>query len=392
MPDFQLILLPRRDYFQWVFAAKDYVIKFAANLTAEPGSAGRYLAEQLTVTVVDVPDGYPEHGDIQAWFARNFPTVRVDAVPAQTPADLREALARRIDANDRFLPLRPGFDFSRVWPAGKCLVGLHGRADGRLQAADLAVVAQARVEAVKLMSTAATEDAERLWAINPKMYLMVRLFDDLRERQVNADDFASHVIDDMRRFYQLGVRDFEVHNEPNLRDEGWGVNWPTGREFAGWFLRVRANLAYSFPEARFGWPGLSPDGLPMPNRTNDMRFLDEAEEALRAADFIGIHCYWRDEAERLLPSGGLGWREYRRRYPEKLLFITEFSNPAAGVDPRLKGEQYVRYYQDLRSEPGMGAAFSFVASASAGFGHEAWRGEDGRLSAIVSVVGARSLA
>jgi hypothetical protein len=72
-----------------------------------------------------------------------------------------------------------------------------------------------------------------------------------------------------------------------------------------------------------------------------------------------------------------------------LLFITEFSNVAPGTDKRTKGEQYVRYYQHLRSIPGLGAAFSFVLSASTGFDSETWRLEDGSVTEIPGLVGAR---
>ena len=44
----------------------------------------------------------------------------------------------------------------------------------------------------------------------------------------------------------------------------------------------------------------------------------------------------------------------------------------------------------LRGIPGLGAAFSFVASASSGFGNETWRNEDGSLTDIPGVVGART--
>ncbi len=295
-----------------------------------------------------------------------------------------------MQSGERYAPIGP--DFGRVWPAGRCLAGLHGRADGRLQDADFAVIAQARVEAVKLLSSAAPEDVDRLRALNPQMFILVRLFADFKGRVVRAEDFATWLSYDMSQFYQRGVRHFEIHNEPNLKLEGWTVSWQNGREFAAWWLTVRNRLKALFPEARFGWPGLSPDGFPLPERANDLRFLDEAQDALRAADWIGLHCYWQTEAEMRAPAGGLGHLEYRRRFPEKLLFITEFSNPAPGVDLRVKGAQYVKYYQLLRHVPGLGAAFSFVASASANFPHEAWRDEAGRASAIVDVVGQRALA
>lgn len=386
---YSILLLPKANYWEWVNAARDYVLKFGANLTSEPDSAGRYMIPQQTVTTVAAPSAFPDQGDIRAWFLKNYPSVRLDYVPARTPAELQTMLAKRIAANDRYAPL--GVDFRRLWPAGVCLAGVHGRADGALMDADFQAIADARVEAVKLLSSARAEDYARLLAANPQLFVLVRLMAKI-EGQVPPDEFVARVRGDMGKFYHQGARHFEVHNEVNLKGEGWTQTWQDGREFAQWFLAVRNALKAQYPEAKFGWPGLSPDGFPMPERTNDLRFLDEAADAVRAADWIGVHCYWRDEAEMRSPSGGLGFLEYRRRYPDKLLFITEFSNPMPHVDARAKGEQYVQYYQLLRREPGLGAAFAFVLSASANFPHEAWRLEDGRLSEIVGVVARRAVS
>ncbi len=545
----QIILLPKDNYYGWVGAAKDYVVRFGPNVTADPDSAGRYMTPQQTVTIAGAPDGYPAQGDIQAWFRANYPSIRMDYIAAETPDDFAAALKARMDANDRYLqpdapfqllwptefpkvmqpfgvnpdvyrrwnlPGHDGIDFrapreakvfacadgvvkrvdswngnpqdfpsgnridvahrdgyvtlyahlqqalvkvgdpvragqvigladstgfssgdhlhltlkktgataagltnfprdiidpspfliwpaeatveasgsappavSFPWPAGQCLIGVNGRADGRMQEADFTAVTQAKMEAVKLTSTAAPEDVDRLRAINPAMFIMVRLFASFKGRNYPAAQFAQDVQHDMGQFYQRGVRYFEVHNEVNLVDEGWTTTWQNGREFGQWFLDVRNRLKAVYPEALLGYPGLSPDGFPMPLRTNDMRFLDESEAAVQAADWIGLHCYWVDEAGINSPAGGLGYLEYRRRYPNKLLFITEFSNPAQGVDKRIKAQQYARYYQMVRNVPGLGAALAFVLSASSGFLHEVWRDEDGSLSEIPGVLGRR---
>ena len=96
------------------------------------------------------------------------------------------------------------------------------------------------------------------------------------------------------------------------------------------------------------------------------------------------------ESEFNSAAGGLGYVEYRRRFPDKLLFITEFSNPTQGTDKATKGQQYVRYYQHLRSVPGLGAAFAFVLSSSSGFDTETWRTEGGLVTEIPGLVGART--
>ncbi len=278
---------------------------------------------------------------------------------------------------------------SYPWPPAMCLVGAHGRADGPLAEADYGPINAARIEAVKLLTSGQAQNVDRLKADNPRVFLLVRLFASFDGRVVRSDEFAQWMIGDMAPFYDRGVRYFEVHNEPNLRPEGWTQSWADGQAFAAWFMDVRNRIKQHYPDALLGFPGLSP-GADVPNlRQNALDFLSAADAAVRAADWVGLHCYWVSEPELNSAAGGLGYVEYRRRFPDKLLFITEFSNPAPGTAKATKGQQYLRYYQHLRSIPGLGAAFCFVLSSSSGFDTETWRTEGGSVTEIPALVGAR---
>ena len=544
MPDYQIMLLPRADYFAWVEAAKPYAARFGVSLTADPDSAGRFMTPLQTISIAAAPEGYPQQGDIRAWFQRFYPRLRLDVIVCDTPAALRAALQARLDANSRYLgpagglrlrwptdyarieqpfgvhpelyrrwglpghegldiyaprnspiyacadgtvsrvdsytgdpnlmpygysvrlkhpggyetiyahllqtlvavgqPVRAGEVIGRAgatgntggdhlhltlkldgataagltsfprdildptpylewpagliatpataspnWPAGFCLAGVHGRADGRLQEADHGPIQQARLEAVKLLTSAAPEDVDRLRADNPRVFILMRLFASFDGRVVTPAEFAGWMQSELPPFYDRGVRYFEIHNEPNLRPEGWTQSWDDGAEFGAWFLEVRDRLKQTFTEGLFGYPGLSP-GADIPGlRQNALDFLTASDAAARAADWVGLHCYWISEQELNSAAGGLGYLEYLRRFPDKLLFITEFSNPEPATPKQVKGEQYARYYQHLRSVPGIGAAFSFVLSASSGFDSETWRLEDGTVTPIPGLVGAR---
>ncbi|MEP7357091.1 MAG: M23 family metallopeptidase, partial [Anaerolineales bacterium] len=541
MADYQILLLPRAGYWDWVKAAKPYAIKFGVNVTSDPNEAGRYMAPQQVVTVAGQQDGYPGEDDIRDWFRANYPQTRLDYVPAQSTAEFQRILQARVAANSRYLAVGEGIhlrwptDFAIVnqgfgehveiyrrwglpgydgldifappggqvyacaegkvlrvdppsgeasarplgtrltiehadgyateyghlgevqaaagdsvragqaialiatadaggglylalkkagasqagqtpypgdhidptaflewpgprvetepdkqypWPPGYCLVGLHGRADGPLQPADYPVFGQARIEAVKLLSTARPQDVDALRAQDPKSFILMRMFASFQGRTVRAQDFAAWMTGDLAPFYAQGLRYFEVHNEPNLVPEGWTQSWSSGQEFAAWFIEVRDRLRQVFPEALFGFPGLSPGDTIPGMRQDALEFLTGADAAGRAADWIGLHEYWLSDQELNSAAGGLGYLEYRRRFPNKLLFITEFSNPDTGVDKHLKGQQYARLYQMLRTIPGLGAAFAFAVSASSGFGSETWRQEDGGLTEIAAVVGA----
>ncbi len=301
------------------------------------------------------------------------------------PRDIIDPTPYLVFPADRRPPAPP----TKLWDYDHCLVGLHGRVDGPMQEADWAVVRQARIEALKLTSSASPEEIDRALQINPNMFVIVRLFADFNNRVVEASEFVRWVEYDMQRFYDRGVRYFEVHNEPNLAPEGYGSSWHSGREFGEWMLHVIGLLRPSFPDAKFGWPGLSP-GPTEGMRVDHLAFLESAGTLVSQADWIGVHCYWQTEDALFAREGGLIYDIYRSRWPDKLVLITEFSNTAPGVDWQVKGNQYLRYYTHLCGQPGLGAAFAFVVSSSANFPYETWRFEDGTSPAIAGIVGSRN--
>ena len=541
MAEYQIILLPKRDYYIWVAAARDYVLRYHANLTSDADVAGRHMYPHQVITIADSPQAYGR--DIAAWYRHNSPEARLDIIEAATPPDLQNILGTRLSSGDRFggagksfqllwptdylkitqsfgvnqdlyrrwglpghegldirAPLRSGvyacavgtvyrvhdgggdhpygvhvrlrhqdgyrtiyahlyrplvavgqhveageqiglanssgnstgshlhltlkkegasaagltaFPYDVVdptpflqfpedetqlpgraitvnWEHERCLVGVHGRADGPLLEPDFPVIRDTHMEAVKMLSNAPPENIDRLRAINENIFILVRLFAGFRDRTVSSADFVSWVEADVEQLYRAGVRYYEVHNEPNLQIEGWQHSWQDGAQFAGWFLEVVERMKGRFPEALFGYPGLSPGADISGQRMDSWAFLQQSEPAAMSADWMGCHCYWVSDADMLRPGGGQVYAEYRRRYPEKLLFITEFSNPSSETSPRAKGQQYVEYYRRLREVTGVGAAFSFVISASANFPHEIWRSEDGRASEIATLVGRRA--
>lgn len=540
----QIILLPQKSYWKWVDAVREYVARFGASVTPSPENALGFHKPDQVISVVNMPGGYPQHGNVVDWLRRQSPDIPLDLLSAQTPDQLRQTLAERVGSGSQFgpapvdrqprtafcllwptdyliktqefgdnphlyrrwnLPGHEGIDFkaptntqvyacadgqvylvhdgsgshpygihvrilhqegyrtiyghlnqalvhtgqvvkagevialadstgnsvgshmhltlkkdgataagltpypydiidptpflipvsgrqvipaSDAWPY--CLIGVVGRVDGPMQEADWEVVRGARIEALALTTAAVPADVDAAHALNPSMFVLGRLAMSLQSRVLQPVDFVRLVEYSARRLYDHGVRYFEIHNEPNLMPEGYGTSWRNGQEFGEWFLQVVGMLRPDFPEAQFGWPGLSPgptvDGMRLDHRT----FLEDARNEIWQADWIGCHCYWQDEVSMLSEEGGLGYQLYRTLWPEKLLLITEFSNTAAGVDGSAKGNQYLKYYTHLRNQPGIGAAFAFAASASANYPSEVWRSEDGRLLPIAGVVGARS--
>jgi hypothetical protein len=535
--DYQIILLPRKRYWSWVRACRNYVLHFGPNLTYDPVSAAQYMAPGQVITFPLVPDGYAELGDIQRWFQDNHAGIRLDPIEATKPSQLRAVLKDRVQTEDRYgqkgrefylvwptdyavitqafranphiysrwgFPGHEGIDFRArpntniyacadgevyrvhtnpknhpygihvrirhkhgyktiyahsarslvregevvkagqviakadttgastgshlhlslkrdgatersetdypkdivdptpflIWPeAGisksydtyewapnKCLVGVHGRVGGDFSESDFDTVSQSRVEAIKFEMGVSKKTIERLQGINPAIFMATRLSVDLSDSAVQSGEFLSRVKSEVGRLYRLGIRYFEVLSSPNLQVGGWNRSWRTGWEFSDWFIEVVSLLRKEFSEGRFGFPGLSPGRSMSGWRADADQFLSEAEDAVEFSDWVGVNCYWTDKKGMKSLGGGMRYEVYRRRFPTKLLFITEFQNTSTRIEAGIKGQEYLEYYQMLRDFSGLGAAFAYAISAVESHHANVWRSEDGVISEIPQIV------
>jgi len=258
------------------------------------------------------------------------------------------------------------------------LPGLHGPADpgGGWVPEAYEVVRKTKVAAIKVLAPdVKAEEVAELRKINPNMFIMARLFNaQLQNPQGGGTPegagrwFANEVADPgdgnnpMTRAYNSGIRYFEVHNEVNLTVEGCGVNWRNGAEFARFFNAVVEVLKPRFPEAKFGFPGLSP-GPVFNVRPIDMwEFLDQAKAATDRADFMCCHCYWGgDGSDYTVAVKDL--RRFCDKYPSKLVVCSEFSNNHRDVSRDAKAEQIAKFFTAIEALPSnLGAAFIYVLS------------------------------
>ena len=262
---------------------------------------------------------------------------------------------------------------SSAVPWGKCLGGLGMGNPQPLTAGQLRLIGDAKIEAFKTLTLPDPDQNKHLIAqlkkIRSDMFIVTRLFfsvDSHNRTRFNPRDFINFVDRGLTACYEAGVRYFEVHNEPNLDIEGMGWNWASGVEFGDWLLGALSVLRSRFPEAKWGYPGLSP-------QPNVDAFLDESAAAANACDWIGVHCYWQQPLNQPpFPmngdNAGYYWRaKFKPRFADKLLMITEFSNNGAAVPLNDKGTQYADYIKLLRNEPNIGAAFGFALN---------WPGQD----------------
>lgn len=275
------------------------------------------------------------------------------------------------------------------WPAGKCLIGVHGRIGGDFEEQDFEAVRTGRFEAVKLERREPTATLERIAGDHPGMMFFLRLSMDFSRGRISPDDFLQAVAADAGRFYRSGVRFVELNPSPNHEREGWQRSWSNGREYAAWFCAVQERLKKVYPAMQIGFPGLATGGA-VPGIQGDMfSFLQEAEPALQAADWIGVHVYWRTEEDRHDLRSGLLHEEMLLHNPDKLLVITECGNPSPDISEDEKSRQLLAFMNAIRRRDGIAAAFAYPLSNIDGIDSFCLRSEQGGLKPAVAALGKR---
>jgi hypothetical protein len=393
-PEAQIILLPARtpaESSAWGSAAMEYSAAFQTiDFSRDPQRVDWRGYQHVTIVR---PSFWP--ADLALVIKQANPDIVIDRIPVDTPGALQLVLHVRVYFGWRYGP-KTATDWTLAWPCGRSLIGLHGRSDGELQPPDYEVVRSAHLEAVKLTTHATLATVDKLRKINPNMFIMLRPMVDFRQgksvRAVAPQDFVNWTADDLDRLmsHDQTLRYVEIHNEPNVTLEGLGTNWKDGYEFGDWFLTVLGLFRRRFPNALFGFPGLSPGPTSdAQGRLSSDIFLQQATTAAQQADWVGLHAYWVNERELSDVSLGLDFARYRERFPEKVLFITEFGNPVQAKS--LVADQYSRYYAMLRHLPGLGGAFAYVISTPDPVESPrwAWRDEFGNDAGIAAAVGQR---
>ncbi|MBI5567636.1 MAG: C39 family peptidase, partial [Chloroflexi bacterium] len=148
-----------------------------------------------------------------------------------------------------------------VVPWGKCLAGLGMGNPQPLTPVELSVIRKSKVEAFKILTLPDPGEnktlIKQLRDIKPDMFIVARLFfsvDFNGRAKFTPQDFVNFVSNGFEACYEMGVRYFEVHNEPNLDIEGDGWNWNGGAGFGAWLSQVRALLRQRHGDLKLGYP------------------------------------------------------------------------------------------------------------------------------------------
>lgn len=246
-------------------------------------------------------------------------------------------------------------------------VGVTGRHSEPLLPEDLEILRLARVGALKTSFVEAPPNV-------------------LTFLQAPSDDNYAKAV---KQAYDLGVRHFLIHYEPNIAEGGWGEYWTCGREFARWWIEVWAEAQSKWPDAQWGFPAMRPGKSVGTFQTDSEEFFEECREALEACDFYEVSAWWKNAEQMKMALWRIDW--HQRQYPDKLLIVT-FANTNATISKRHKAGEYLEFYQELMRRDNVLAGLAFcVSSTHPAHKFVTWRSEIAQKTqnVIPSVIGGR---
>ncbi|MEX2162017.1 MAG: M23 family metallopeptidase [Anaerolineales bacterium] len=238
------------------------------------------------------------------------------------------------------------------WPLGKCLAGLIANGDGSLP-----ISGSGKWEAIKVDLQAGKEKIALIRKTHQDAFLMGSLRLIPGTHQLTPREWSAQIRPALSKHIEAGISFFEVLSKPNLSSQGCYQGWQSGGEFARWWIDAVNLLREIHPLGKFGFPALAPGKQVVGQRMDAQAFMEEADEALLLADWIGVADHWSSSAEMGDEELGARHQWMRRWYPDKLLFITEFANVDALTDPGSKDREYTEFMQQVQATPGIGAAF-----------------------------------
>lgn len=281
-------------------------------------------------------------------------------------------------------------------PEGHALKGLHGPADPGEWAWDqynlLDIVRECSFESVKVLCPGTSPTQVQVMRDKGAKFIYARLFAKMDESRGDSMEqramwFFNEIINSLRPLYNAGLRYVEVHNEPNLTQEGLGINWNNGVEFAVWFSYVVALLKLDMPQIKCGFPGLSPGGTIIGVRQDSSIFFTQAQQAVSQADWLGFHSYYGGDGSQW-PTMITQINSFADANRGKVILVSEWSNNSESASKDIKGQQYKQFYAAGKAQlrPNVGALNVFVLWSSGAFQAECLVEKDGTRSAIVAAL------
>lgn len=275
-------------------------------------------------------------------------------------------------------------------PAGDARIGLHASADGYVDSAEFEQFRILKPGVIKVMSSTEPRHVAQLGQEHAGATFIVRAFLDFRGKTypVSAQEFVNSTLSDVKRTIDhLPAQSeilVELHNEPNLRQEGAEVSWRDGRAFGEWLGAVSRMYqeALASRKVKLMYPGLSP-GPAFDGRIEAKRFFADsvAAGALTHLSAVGVHAYW---SEPWPMAQALAWVDWHKTAcPNWDVWITESCNngklPISKASQ--KAREMVQFWQEMKKRPFVRGVTFYVASAR----DKSWSWETGSCETWVPV-------
>jgi len=282
-----------------------------------------------------------------------------------------------------------------VQGGGEVRIGLHGRADGGdMPEADIMEFRTMKPEVIKVLSSTSGTSIARLAGEHPGVPFIIRAFLHFGGRVITPEQFYNDTIGDVERAVNHvgGGREVwvEIHNEPNLVEEGWMASWADGTEFVNWASHVLSRYRGRLPSyINYMYPGLSPGGDVAGVRMNHWSFFDQGAQQWSNYQGIGVHAYWADAYPMSQAVDTVSW--FARKLPSKPIWVTEASrnDRPEVVAANVYAQEYMAFTTALKSWPNVAGVTYFIVSASNPFFHpECWV-VDNNSKGIGAIIGAR---
>lgn len=274
---------------------------------------------------------------------------------------------------------QPAFNYAKF--------GVHMSADPGFAPGEIDLILRAKPEILKVLTHHDKDDVSELKMKAGEVDWVVRAFLSFGDRFVSPQDFVKWTINDVVKIAgALQTYNFilEVHNEPNLRQEGLYYTWSNGFQFSQWFEDVLRLYKEILPSSvKYAYPGLSPGGDYGDIKYDHINFWNESHNAIALADYLCIHAYWSDVYP--MQNALEDVRNASILFPTEKIIISETSHNKKTLAN--KGAQYVTFVNELKKIKNIIGATFFVSSASySGFESEIWITRTGQSTGIVEEI------
>lgn len=256
--------------------------------------------------------------------------------------------------------------------------GLHASVGGNVTQGEIALHQSILPNLTKVITRNRTEDVRRLAVALPGVPFVIGLEQDNWNAETTPQQFVNNVLPSLRQHLNtLGQRSvlIELHTEPNLRVQGWGISWQNGTQFGEWYNNVAAILRDEGIEAPFIVPGLHPaGGIPNVSYETDT-FFRQMMRVVSDYQAIGIHKFWGASGPLNSVINDVKQAAEDTRNFGRPLIVTEASNDAINVSRYQKGQSYRQFVDGLKDVDGLyGVTFLVAASNDPDFARDVWTG------------------